>query len=106
MITAICQFLAQHWYVSVPLLGVLCLAAVNYDVLAAKIRKPKPRSIPARNIVDLTAALYVEACKLPSVERDATNQLIDKIKHISEQSLIDPLHTDDPIVTAAKNLGY
>lgn len=83
------QIAQTYWYVTLPVGGVLALAGINYDLIAAKVRKPKPRSVPAANIDELAIAMLAEACKLPPLERDETNKLIDGLRKITERSMIE-----------------
>lgn len=99
---AILQFVAAHWpLLSVGSVGAAALVFINRGQLTALVSKPKPRSIPAKNIDDLATEMLTEACKLPPVERDETNKLIDQIKKITERSLIEPLE-DLSVDTAAR----
>lgn len=69
---------------------VVALAGVNHNLWWGKWRRSKPRSVPAQAIVDMTAEMLEQACKLDPAERNAINELVDKIKHISQQTIIEP----------------
>jgi hypothetical protein len=86
---AIMQFASGHPVLLIALAGGLVLAAINWSAITAKIRKPKPRSIPAQNIDELAVAMLPEACKLDPAERDETMKLVDQIRKITERSMIE-----------------
>lgn len=83
------EFAAQHPLPIILGLVMLCLGAINYSWLVGLVRPAKPRLVPARNILSLSDEMLSEACKLEAGARDATNKLVDEIKRISEQSIIE-----------------
>lgn len=84
------EFASQHAAWIVALLGLVALLAVNFSSLSFFRRNTKTPSGPAKRIIESANEILDQAWRLnTSEERNATQELADKIKHISTTSMIE-----------------
>lgn len=85
------EFASQHALLVIPAFAALALFAINYGSLAGLIRRNKSAPTgPAKRIIENADAILDQAWRLTTpAERNATQDLADKIKHISQQSMLE-----------------